>query len=148
MIITGTTTNTRLAELKKYAKGVPFSQQYFGSGSTINDGVDYNNSISGSTVVYYIGGIKFTDKYIGSATTTTFKFIGQGFNSPDFIKVPYYKDFNKENIISNPKINDDIFVIRQELSAFESNYRLEHVRNLIDLATYAGGKFFNIVSNT
>jgi hypothetical protein len=148
MIITGTTINSRLTELKKYTKGVLFFQQYIDGGSTLTDGVDYNNSTENVIVVYYIGGIKFIDTYIGSATTTTFNFTGQGYNSPDFINKPYYKDFNKENIISNPEINNDIFIIRQELSAFDLNYRLEYIKSLIDLTTYAGGRFFNIVSNT
>ena len=147
VMITGATANSRLIELKKYTKGVPFSQQYFGNGSIFVDGVDYNNSTENVIVIYYIGGIKFIDTYTGSATTTTFNFTGQGYNSPDFINVPYYKDFNKENIISNPEINDDIFIIRQELSAFDSNYRLEYIKSLIDLTTYAGGRFFNIVGN-
>jgi hypothetical protein len=55
---------------------------------------------------------------------------------------------NKENIISNPEIYDDVFIIRQEISAFDGNYRLEYIQNLIDLETYAGGNFFNIVNNT
>jgi len=147
IIITGVTANSRLIELKKYTKGVPFSQQYFGNGSISVDGVDYNNSTENMIVIYYIGGIKFIDTYTGSATTTTFSFIGQGYNSLDFINVPYYKDFNKENIISNPEINNDIFIIRQELSAFDSNYRLEYITDLIDLTTYAGGRFFNIVND-
>jgi len=50
--------------------------------------------------------------------------------------------------VSNPKINDDVFIVRQELSAFDSNYKLEFIRNLVDLTSYAGGNFFNIVNNT
>jgi hypothetical protein len=55
---------------------------------------------------------------------------------------------NKENIISNPKIYNDVFIVRQEVSAFDGNYRLEYIRTLVDLTTYAGGNFFNIVNNT
>ena len=58
------------------------------------------------------------------------------------------KEVNKKNIISNPKINDDVFISRQQLSAFDKNYRLEYINNLSDLETYAGGNFFNIVNNT
>jgi hypothetical protein len=71
-----------------------------------------------------------------------------GTSSPDFINKPVYKDPNKESIISNPKIYDDVFIIREELSAFDANYRLEYIKNLIDLETYAAGQFFNIVKNT
>jgi hypothetical protein len=145
---TGATSNSRLSELKKYAVGVPFNQQYFGGGSTTNDGVDFNNSISGVSIIYYIGGIKYIDVFTGSTSGTTFSYTPLGENSPDFINVPYYKDFNKENIISYPEINNDVFINRQQLSAFDSNYKLEYINDLSDLLTYAGGKFFNIVNNT
>lgn len=147
MIATGTTSNSRLSELKKYAVGVPFNQQYFGGGSFTVDGVDFPNSNTGSSVTYYITGIKYVDIYTGN-TGTTFSYTPQGTSSPDFIDMHYYKDPNKENIISNPKINDDVFIDRQQLSAFDSNYRLEYIKSLVDLTTYAGGKFFNIVNNT
>jgi len=64
MYVRGSTVNSRLNELKKYAVGVPFSRQYFGDGSLTRDGVDYNNSVENHMVVYYIGGIKYTDNYI------------------------------------------------------------------------------------
>jgi hypothetical protein len=145
-MVTGTTTYSRLAELKKYAIGVPFNQQYVGDGSLIADGVDFTNSTSGVSVTYYIGGIKYVDNI--SAGITTYSVTAQGSSSADFINVPYQKNPTKENIISNPKIVDDVFITRQELSAFDKNYRLEYVRNLNDIITYAGGKFFNIVNNT
>jgi hypothetical protein len=148
MLVTGTTNNSRLIELKKYATGVPFSQQYIGGGSSTVDGVVYSQSTQFIKMVYYIGGIKFTDMLVGSNSGITFSYTAQGTNSPDFVDAPMYKNMNKENIISNPKINDDVFITRQEVSAFDKNYRLEYVRNLIDLTTYAGGKYFNIVNNT
>jgi len=80
--------------------------------------------------------------------TTTFEYTPVGTNSPDFINVPYYKNVNKEKIISNPKIFNDVFIVRTEQSAFDKNYRLEYIKTLIDLTTYAGGKFFNIINNT
>ena len=58
------------------------------------------------------------------------------------------KDYNKDDIISYPQINNDVFIVRQDLSAFELNYKLEFIKKLIDLETYAGGKFFNVVNNT
>jgi hypothetical protein len=139
---------SRLSELKKFAVNVPFSQQYTGGGSYTIDGVDYVNSISGVSVVYYLGGIRYLDVLTGTSATTTFDFTTVGILGPSFINNPIYKDPKKENIISNPKITNDVFIIRQELSAFEKNYRLEHIRNLNDLETYAGGKYFNIVKNS
>ena len=146
MIVTGNMENSRLSELKKYSVNVPFDQQYIGGGSFAVDGVDFSESISGVSVTYYLGGIKYIDNITGDTTTFTFESIGT--NSPDFIEKPYYKDPKKENIISNPKITNDVFIIRQEISVFENNYRLEYIKNLVDLETYAGGNFFNIVKNT
>jgi len=146
MIVTGQTDNSRVVEFRKYAVNVPFNQQYVGGGSLTSDGVDFTNSISGVTMTYYIGGIKYVDDVSGG--TTTFEYTPLGTSSPDFISVPYYKDPKKENIISNPKINDDVFIVRQNISVFENNYRLEYIKNLSDLQTYVGGNFFNIVNNS
>lgn len=145
-VVTGYS-KSRLSELKKFAI-TAFTSQYFGGGSYTVDGVDYVNSISGVSVVYYLGGIRYLDVLTGTSAITTFDFTTVGILSPSFINNPIYKDPKKENIISNPKITNDVFIIRQELSAFEKNYRLEHIRNLNDLETYAGGKYFNIVNNT
>jgi hypothetical protein len=147
MEVTGSS-SSRLSELRKYTITNVFTNQYFGSGSYNVDGVDYNNSISGQSVIYYLGGIKYLDVLSGVTSGTTFSFMPSGTSSPDFINMSYFKDPNKDNIISNPKINDDVFIIRQEISAFDKNYRLEYIKNLVDLETYAGGKFFNIVNNT
>lgn len=146
-VVTGGCTS-RLNELKKYVINVSFLQQYISGGTYVNDGVDYTNSTSGISVTYYLGGIRYIDLLTGYTSGTTFNFTGLGLLNPNFINVPYYKDPNKENIISNPKINDDVFITRQELSAFEKNYRLEYIRNLVDLETYAGGNYFNIINNT
>jgi hypothetical protein len=143
-MITGVTNNSRVAELKKYAVNVPFNQQYVGGGNWSTDGVDFTNSISGVTMTYYIGGVKYIDTI--STSTTVFNYTPQ--SQANFISTPYIKNTNEENIISIPKIYDDVFIIRQELSAFDKNYRLEYIKSLVDLTTYAGGKFFNIINNT
>lgn len=81
-------------------------------------------------------------------TGTTFIFTAQGTNNPVFIEAPIYKDPKKDNIISNPKIDDDVFIVRQALSVQEQNYRLQYITNLVELTTYAGGNYYNIVNNT
>jgi hypothetical protein len=147
MIVSGSS-SSRLSELRKYTTSSVFANQYFGNGSYTVDGVDYLNSNTGTSITYYLGGIKYIDLLTGDTSGTTFTFTPSGTSSADFINVPYYKDPKKENIISNPKIDDDVFIVRQELSAFENNYRLENIKNLAELETYAGGKFFNIIKNS
>lgn len=145
-MITGTTKNSRLIELKKYLITDVFGDQHLSGGSAANYGVDYTNSISGVSVTYYIDGMKYVDNILSGITT----FIANPVkNDPlNYIDVPYYKDPNLSSIIGIPNINNDVFIERQELSAFDLNYKLEFIKNLNDLNTYASGKFFNIVNYT
>ena len=145
-MITGTTENSRLNELRKYTVTSDFTQQYVGGGSWTTDGVDYPNSPSIQYVTYYIGGIKYVDETLIDGVITTFSYSID--NDGNFINKLYVKNPNKEKIISNPKINDDVFIVRGEQSAFNKNYRLEYIGNLVDLTTYAGGKYFNIINNS
>jgi len=148
MIITGTS-SSRLSELRKYTVTNDFTKQYVIGGSINTDGIDLSSSNPLDKIVYYIGGIKYVDIITGSTSGTTLNiYTPQGTASANFINVPYFKDPNKNNIISNPKIIDDVFILRQQLSAFDKNYRLEYIGNLGDLETYAGGNFFVIVNNT
>jgi len=147
-IVTGTSTS-RLAELRKYTITNDFARQYITGGTVNSDGVDLAVSNTNSSITYYLGGIKYVDIISGDSSGITFNyFTPQGITAGNFINVPYYKNPNKENIISQPNIDDDVFISRQELSAFDKNYRLEYIKNLSDLTTYAGGNFFNIVNNS
>lgn len=173
-MITGITDNSRLNELRKYTITTGFTEQYIGGGTWTQDGVDYGVSTVIENVTYYLGGIKYNDITLIDGTHTTFSYtplsggtsvvyyLGTGrtsggtiiefapswTTSRDFIDEQYIKNPNKEKIISNPKIYDDVFITRDNLSAFNKNYRLEYIRNLVDLTTYAGGKYFNIINNT
>ena len=147
MYITGTST-TRLDELKKFTHSTIFTDKYFGNGSVTSDGVDYGQSVENQSIVYYLNGIRYVDIIMSSGTTTTYGVTGQGYTSPDFINSYVVKLPIKDNIISNPKINNDVFIDRQQISVFDKNYRLEFIRKLIDLETYASGKYFNIVKNS
>lgn len=148
-MVTGTTNNSRLNELRKYTITSIFADQYVSGGNWSTDGVDYGVSISGETVVYFLGGIKYVDEILIDGAYTTFTYTAQGTGeTKNFIYEKYIKNPNKEKIISNPKIIDDVFITRGELSAFNKNYRLEYVKNLVDLTTYAGGKYFNIINNS
>lgn len=146
MIVTGSS-NTRLPELRNYKITSSWYNKYTTGGSPTQDGIVVGSS-SASHIEYYIGGILYVDEIGVSGTTTTFSFTAKGTDSSDFVNLPYYKDPNESKIISNPKINDDVFIIREELSAFDKNYKLEYVSNMIDLITYAGGRYFNIINNT
>jgi len=148
MLVTGTTNNSRLSELKKYVVNAPFNQQYVSGGGWTTDGVDYNVSTAIEYVVYYIGGVQYLDETLIDGTHTSFKYNSQGITDANFTNDFYFKNPNKEGIISNPKINDDVFIVRDNLSAFNENYKLEYVRKLVELTTYAGGKYFNIINNT
>lgn len=145
--VTGKSTS-RLVELRKNVTTSVFKNKYISGGTLTKDGVDYINSIDKKRITYYLGGIKYIDIPTGVTSGTTFRFLTSGTSSPNFINLPTYKNPNKGNLISNPKINDDVFIIRQELPVFEKNYRLEYIKNLVDLETYASGKYFNIVNNT
>ena len=146
-IVTGTS-SSRLSELRKYTITQIFKYQYVSGGTYAIDGVDYLHSHSGSSIVYFLGGIRYVDILTGITSGTTFRFTASGISSGNFINKPIYKNPNKENIVSNPKIYNDVFIIRQEISAFDKNYRLEYINSLADLETYAGGSFFNVINNT
>ncbi len=139
--VTGTS-NSRLTELKKYTISSIFSEMYVQYNGH-NDGVDFNNSIPDNKIYYYIGEIKYTDDIINDKTT--FRFNTIGINNPQFITAPLFKTPSKENIIGNPKIDNDVFIVRQELSAFDKNFKLEHLNNLAELNAFAGGNYFNII---
>lgn len=147
MYVTGNST-TRLNEVQKFIHSTIFTDKYFGNGSLTSDGVDYDLSIENQFIIYYLNGIQYVDNITTSGTTTTCGVTGQGYSSPDFINSYVVKLPMKDNIISNPKINNDVFIDRQQVSVFERNYRLEFIRKLVDLETYASGKYFKIVKNS
>ena len=162
---------SRLNEVKKNAISPVFYKQYFYSIDTTANGLDIYDSyyytgntlntpmpilgISGITGVtqyllkYYIDKIKYIEYSGATATGTTFSFVSDGLNNTnDFDNFKLIKDENKNNVINNPEITSDVFIIRQEVSVFEKNYNLEYIKNLIDLETFAGGNYYNIVKNS
>lgn len=151
MTITGNSTS-RLSDLKKYSISGDFFNQHESSTGSGSDGVNENLSNLSTypqVIVYYVGGITYTDLiYDDERDETRFNFVGQGYLSPDFIDAPIYKDPNKSNIVQNPKVYNDVFIVRQEASAFDKNYKLKDVKSLAALKTYVGGQYFNIVSNS
>lgn len=154
MIVTGETTS-RLEDLRKYTITSVFSNQYFIGGNVNTNGIDLPLSDPTTQIVYYLEGIKYVDIISGTSIysgytsgTTLSIFTAEGLNSINSIDTFYYKDPVKIGVSSKNKINDDVFITRQELSVFENNYRLEFIQSVNDLEEYAGGIFFNIVNNT
>lgn len=137
-------TISRLAELKTFARPTSQWSNYLKSGAPTANGV--NELLSTTTkYVYYVDGISYVD-YVEEGFTT-FSFVKTQTYKDDFINKPLVKDPDKENIVSNPKVNSDVFIVRQQLSAFNDNHKLEFVDNLNQLINYAGGNYFNIVNN-
>jgi len=147
-IITGSSTS-RLEELRKYSVSTDLSKKYFTSSNSNEDGLDLTKTISGVSYIYYLGGIIYTDSFLNNPTgITTFSFVSSGYSSQNFINLPIIKDEDKENIIEMPLIGNNVFIIRNEQSILEYNYRLRNIHNLSEIEYYAGGAFYNIIKNT
>ena len=144
--------SSRLSELRKFAKSGGLASLYFTSVDPSIDGLDLSLTYTGytaSTYVYYIGGITYMDFNVsGETPITIFVFESLGTSSPAFDNLPIVKYEEEQNLILKPIIGNNVFIIREELSAFENNYRLRNIRNITELYYYAGGAYFNIVKNT
>ncbi len=149
--VTGTS-SSRLTELRKFSSSGSLEQLYFTSNTPTTDGVDTGLTATGvtaSTYVYYISGITYQDDIVsGESTVTNFSFISSGYSSPVFVNLPYIKDERKQNVTAPPILKSDVFIVRDEKSSFQDNYRLKDIGNLTELTYYAGGAYFNIVENT
>lgn len=146
MEITGTSTS-RLSELRKYIRSDDFSVQYRSYGGISTDGVDYENSVAGELIKYFIGGIEYTDTIDDGITITEFRFTVSD-NNNDFIDGCLIKRDINEGNMNKAKFDSDVFINRFELSAFEKNYRLEYVKSVIELESFAGGNYFKIIKRT
>jgi len=143
-IITGESTS-RLSELKRYKVTNVFAQKYIGGGSFTSNGVDYNSSSENNVVVYYIDGIKYRDIYKKNGIRTTFEFTPHPMDVTDGNLV---KKHNMGPIIGKPKVSDDVFITRQETSAFNDIFLLENIDNLSEITTFAGSNYFNVIQNS
>lgn len=141
--ITGSS-NTRLSELRTYSTSSDISKKYMTSTSPTEDGV--NTSLSDDTkFVYYIGGITY-ETLIDSDETTTFNYIPSDPNLDVDNKYEIYDEF-VSTMVESPAIQNDVFIVRQEIPIFENTYRLENIKTLSELKNYAGGSVFNIIDN-
>lgn len=152
-LVTGGSTS-RLFELKKYTLNNSYSVKYKQSTVPSIDGLDVTQStigsLTGTTLVYYLGGITYYDiipSDTGITPYTIFRFTGVGYNSANFDNYAIYKDETLLEINEQPTIDPDVFIERQSLSVFENNYRLKEINKLFDVLSYAGGSYFNIIDN-
>lgn len=143
-LVTGLT-SSRLSDIEKFSKSNDISIKYKTTTDENLDGLVINETIENQKYVYYIGGIKYVDDILNNVTSFQFTRI---ISNIDFINNPYYKDESKQNIISKPKINNDINVERQNIAIMDNFYRLKDINLLNDFDYYGGGSIFNIVSNT
>lgn len=145
--VTGTTSSSRLSELRKFSVSGTLSELYFTSTDpNVADGVNELLTTTGVTWTYYLSGITYVDDVVNNITT--FSFTSEGYGSPAFVNLPFIKDEAKQNIIDKPEIDNNVFIIRQSLPVFQNVYRLQDIRNISELEKYAGGAKFNIINNT
>jgi hypothetical protein len=142
--ISGVTVQSRLIELTKYApqSATTLSDKYIMRSVS---GVTGVVSADTTNVNYWIGDIEFNDNITLSATTANYT--GMGYTSPDFECQPLLQDDLIIGLVENVRFVDDVFIDRQAISVFDTVFRLEHIESILQLETYAGGGFFNIVNN-
>lgn len=162
--ISGAIVQSRLSELTKYASA---------SATTLSDHYIIRSPLTGGTGVvsdngeyinYWIDDIEYVDNKISGGTIANF--VGMGYASPDFYdslnnvlnrrltmgtmsindEIAYVDDLIV-GLATEPNIISDVFIDRQNISVFDSVYRLEHIDSVLQLETYVGGGFFNIINN-
>jgi hypothetical protein len=143
---------SRLSELRKWSPLSGLSKQYYTSTGVTENGLDLNKTTiteQNKTYWYYIDGITYRDIIVGNNSRTEFSFKSKAYkDSNNFTNLPYIKDESKQNVIDEPIVNNDVFIVREELPVFENNYRLRDIENLTALTFYGGGNYFNVVNNT
>jgi hypothetical protein len=145
--VTGTTSSSRLSELRKFTVSGTLSEIYFTSTNPSSDGVNELLTTTATTWTYYIGGITYVDDVVSVITSFTFQSLGYD-DTDNFIDLPFIKDETKQNVIDKPEIDNNVFIIRQSLPVFQNVYRLQDIGNLSELEKYAGGGKFNILNNS
>jgi hypothetical protein len=150
-IVTGFS-ESRLFELRKYVVNGTLDKLYKLSNNILFDGLDLSLTLTGitsSTFTYYIGGIKYVDTILNDNITTRFEFPTLSINdSNNFDDLNIIKNDNEINIVEKPQINSDVFIVRQQQSVFEKNFRLKNINTLNEIISYAGGNYFTIFINS
>ncbi len=136
-IVSGYTEN-RLSDVETYDTVFPYKVGM--NGVTF---VGYKPDSTIDYVEYNIDGIDyktiFDDFY-----TTTYSYIARGIDSLTGINFSLIKNDKILGINQKPEVLSFVNIERQEISVFDPFYRLKNIKNIGDLLTYGGGKFFNI----
>jgi hypothetical protein len=153
--VSGTCNSSRLQELRKYTVTNDVTKQYVTSTSINTNGVhlalcDFNGNSGVVRQVYYIDKIKYIDErpVTSTATTTTFILADLQLSPLNFDNKPLIKTEESYELVENPQISKDVFIVRQQLSVFERIYRIRAVNGLNDVLNYGGGNYFKIYENT
>ena len=147
-MIQSTVGYSRLNELRKVKQTTVFSEKYVGGGNFSNNGVDYGVSTP-ENVVYYIDNIKYNDVLDTETNTTTTLLSFNSINSIDNISSGnIYKKHVIDGEYTQPKITNDVFIFREQLSGYKDNFFLNGILNMEELTTFAGGGYFSIKNNT
>jgi hypothetical protein len=138
-------TSHKLDLVKTYSSTNPYQ---VGVNGVTN--VTYKDQIAltGITFVSYsIGDINYTTRL--SDLNTTFFTNSSGYDFEPYITFPNkqntfdIKEEAKMGLVSPPKINNELFIERQDLAVFERYSRFSEIKNLNDLTYYRNG-YYNI----
>ena len=105
-----------------------------------------------TSVSYSIGVINYTTRFSNlgiNFSKTTFFTNSSGYDFEPYITFPNkqntfdIKEEAKMGLVSPPKINNELFIERQDLAVFERYSRFSEIKNLNDLIYYRNG-YYNI----
>lgn len=149
-------TSHKLDLVKTYSSTNPYQVGVNGvTNVTYQDPI----ALTGITFVSYsIGDINYTTKLSDLITIltsnitqfpTTFFTNSSGYDFEPYITFPNkqntfdIKEEAKMGLVSPPKINNELFIERQDLAVFERYSRFSEIKNLNDLIYYRNG-YYNI----
>ena len=143
MILSGYT-DDRLSEVKTYSKSQPYQIGYLGvTQLTFNtfgdlDSVEY--VIDGIKYLTTIGKPLFPDSTDFFKTQTVYFFESSGLSEEN---INVIKKEGEMNLSEPPKVDEEIFIERQETSVFENHLRMGEIITLDQLVAYKNG-YYNI----
>jgi len=155
-------TSQKLDLVKTYSITNPYQ---VGVNGVTNVSYNPTNLTAVTSVSYSIGNINYvtttpsqltyqrSSGKIASNSVTTFYTNASGYDFEPYIVFPNkqntfdIKEEAKMGLVFPPKVNNELFIERQELAVFERFSRLSEITNLENLANYRNG-YYNIKQNT